>query len=128
MSIASFLQAAPRHLAEHAAAPIPNDIPWYYIAVAILIGSALVTYGAGATAEKWEKDASLPNWFSVAGGIFGIVLALASSALVGYLAWHWIFGLLCGIAGALSSPWILKLIWSRLGKGEPPPDPPSPLA
>ncbi len=125
MSIASYLQAVPQHLAEHAAAPIPNDIPWYYIAVAILIGSALIAYGAGATAEKWEKDASLPNWFSVAGGIVGIVLACAAGTIAGYLVWQPVLGLLSSLAGAFGSPWVLKLIWSRFGKGDPPPDPPS---
>lgn len=127
MSAVSFFQAAQQHASQHVAAPIPNDIPWYYIAVAILIGSALVTYGAWATAENWEKDAKFPSWFSVVGGIVGIVLASLGGAIAGYLVWQWTLGLLCGIAGALASPWILRLIWSRFGKGEPPADPPSPL-
>lgn len=96
-------------------AVIPNDIPWYWLAVAILIGSALVAYGAQVTFERWERDAHLPEWFSVAGGVFGIVLATVMGGIAGHILWHWSLGMMCAICGAWGSQWVLGVVASRIG-------------
>ena len=103
-----------------------HDVPWYYVATAIVIGSALLSYGVNATAIAWEKDAGWPKWFSVVGSIAGIVLSIALGAVVGAIVWEWVLGLLCATVGAFASPWILRLIWSRFGSGDPPPPPEPP--
>lgn len=108
----------------HADAMVPNDIAWYYIAGAILVGAALLSYGVATTAIRWEADAGFPKWFSVAGGFLGILLATAAGALAGLIVWQWALGMLCGLVGAFASPWILKLVWSRFGSGDPPPPAP----
>lgn len=106
------------HVHQHLAV-VSNNTPWYYLFGAILVGAALVAWGAQTTFERWEKDAHLPGWFSVAGGVFGILLATAMGTVAGHLFWHWALGMLCALTGAWGSQWILGLIFSRFGGEKP---------
>lgn len=96
-------------------AVIANDIPWYWLAIAVIVGSALITYGAQMTFEHWQKEAKLSGWFSVAGGIFGIVLASIMGCIAGHILWHWSLGLMCAVCGAWGSQWVLGMLAARLG-------------
>ena len=99
-----------------AASVIPNNAPWWVLAGCILLGAALVSFGAQMTFERWQKgDKKLPHWFSVAGGMFGITMASIIGAVAGHLIWHWTLGLMCGICGAWGSQWILGLVSARFG-------------
>ncbi len=94
---------------------IANDIPWYLLAGAVLIGAALVAYGAQMTFEHWKREAHLSGWFSVMGGVFGIFLASAMGAIAGHILWHWSLGLMCAVCGAWGSQWVLGLMSARFG-------------
>lgn len=95
--------------------PIPNTVPWYYICLALLVGAALLTQGVTVLTKGWEKELKLPNWFSVAGQAFGIVLATLMGCIAGYLIWEWALGGMVTLVGAASSALILTLIRARLG-------------
>lgn len=96
-------------------AVIPNDIPWYILGGSILVLSALCAYGVQTTFNRWQKDAEFPKWVNVAGGIFGILLATAMSALAGHIVWNWSLGMMCGVCGSWGSQWVLGLVSARFG-------------
>lgn len=95
--------------------PVPNHVPWYYLVLAILIGAALLSHGVAALARAWEKELGLPEWFSVAGQAFGIVLATGLSCFAGYLVWNWALGGMVGLIGSVSSQLVLSLVRARIG-------------
>lgn len=113
-----FQQLGPHRRHLHDAAdlvPVPNDVPWYYLTLAILVGAALLSHGITAVASSWESELKLPSWFSVAAQGFSIVLASAMGCLAGYLVWEWALGGMVGLIGAFSSQLVLGLIRARLG-------------
>ena len=65
--------------------------------------------------KGWEQELKLPNWFSVLGQIFGIVLSTIMGCLAGYLVWQWALGGMVALVGSTSSALILTLIRTRLG-------------
>jgi len=101
-------------------APVSNDVEWYFIALTISCGAALLCYGIHENVRRWEAELHEPEWFSVIGEIAGIALAMAFSALVGYLVWHWGLGLVSGTVGAWASPWFVHKInaWWRKKYGD----------
>ncbi len=95
--------------------PISNQVPWYYLTLAILVGSALLTRGVTVVGRSWEAELKLPTWFSVAAQGFGIVLSTMMGCLAGYLVWNWTLGGMVGLIGAFSSQLILGLVRAKLG-------------
>lgn len=107
-------QAAPEHDADDLV-PIPNQVPWYYITLAILVGAALLSHGVTVVARSWEQELKLPQWFSVAAQGFGIVLSTALGCLAGYLVWEWALGGMVALIGGFSSQLVLGLVRAKLG-------------
>ena len=95
--------------------PVANNVPWYYITLAIGVGAAALQHGVHMVFASWERELKLPAWFSVAGDIFGIVLATGLGALTGHLVWNWALGGVVGLVGAFSSSLVLSLVRARLG-------------
>lgn len=95
--------------------PIPNQVPWYYLTLAILVGAALLSHGVTMVGRGWEVELKLPTWFSVAAQGFGIVLSTALGCLAGYLVWNWTLGGMVGLIGGFSSQLILGLVRAKLG-------------
>jgi hypothetical protein len=94
---------------------IPNDVPWYYIVGAVVVGSAALSHGVSRQFSAWERELSAPKWLSVAGDITGIVLSIALSSFVGYLTWSAPLAGIAGSCGAFSSSLILRIIKAKLG-------------
>lgn len=94
--------------------PIPNQVPWYYITLALLLGAALLAHGVTVVARGWEKEMQWPRWFSVAAQGFGIVLATLMGCLAGYLVWEWALGGMVALIGAFSSQLVLGLLRAKL--------------
>jgi hypothetical protein len=101
-------------------APVPNDVAWYLIAGAIVLGAALVTVGLSKNAARWEAELRLPAWFSVAGEVVAIVIATAGGAAAGFWTWHWGLGLLSGLVGSLSASIVVRFVaaWIERRRGE----------
>jgi len=98
-------------------APIPNDIDWYLIALTIIAGSALISFGIGKSFERWEDEIeALPEWFSILGEILGIAVAMAGASLAGYLVWNWMLGILCGAVGGWGAPFIVTWLNRYISK------------
>jgi hypothetical protein len=95
--------------------PIPNDVEWYYIALSVLVASAALSHGVSRIFMAWEKELSLPRWFSVVGDIFGIILATTLSCIAGHLTWSWFLAGSIGLVGAFSSALVLLLLRAKLG-------------
>lgn len=95
--------------------PIHNHVPWYYITVALLVGSAMLAHGITVMTRGWEQELSLPRWFSIAGQVFGIVLSTALGCLAGYLVWEWALGGMVALVGACSSALVLSLVRAKIG-------------
>lgn len=103
------------HDHEHGLQEIPNQVPWYYMTGAFLIGAALVQHGCHMVFTAWERELNLPKWFSVVGDVLGIVMAVLLGMLTGHLVWHWSLGGIVGLVGALSSRMVLAAVRARLG-------------
>jgi len=95
--------------------PIANNVEWYYIALAVLVGAAALSHGVSRVFMAWEKELSLPRWFSVIGDVFGIILATALSCMVGHISWSWALAGTTGLVGAFSSALVLSLVRAKLG-------------
>lgn len=95
--------------------PIPNQVPWYYLTLAILVGAALLTHGVTVVGRGWEVELKLSAWFSVAAQGFGILLSTFMGCLAGFLVWNWTLGGMVGLIGAFSSQLILGLVRAKLG-------------
>jgi len=100
--------------------PVPNNVPWHYLALAILVCSAFLCHGIVSVARSWEDELSLPAWFSVASHAAAIVLTTTLAGAAGYLVWHWALGALVGLVGSFSSSLILSLVRARVGSPPPP--------
>lgn len=94
---------------------IPNDVPWYYISLAMLVGGAMLTHGVTMVTRGWEKELKLPDWFSVAGQGAGIALSTGMGCLAGHIVWHWALGGMVSLVGAFSSALVLSFVRARLG-------------
>jgi hypothetical protein len=104
---------------------VSNNVDWYYIALAVLIGSAALSHGVSRVFMAWEKELSLARWFSVIGDIFGIILATALSCVVGHITWSWALAGTTGLVGAFSSALVLSLVRAKLGVKQDEPSPES---
>lgn len=89
-----------------------SDVSWYYVTGAILIGSALLSYGMTSSIKRWAIDlqtaSSTASKATVVGNIIAIAFASGAGCLVGHLVWRWELGLVVGFVGAWGSPWILE--------------------
>jgi len=94
--------------------PIPNDVPWYYITLAIVVGGAAVNHGVGMIFRNWERELKLPSWFSVIGDVFGLILSTVLGAVVGHLVWSWALGGVVALAGAFSHAMVMSFVRARL--------------
>lgn len=97
-------------------APIPNDVEWYFLALALIVGAALISFGIGKSSERWEAEMKWPEWFSILGEWVGILLAMTGGSLAGYLVWDWKLGLLCGAVGGFGAPFIVTWIHKYISK------------
>ena len=104
------------------------EIPWYYLTAAFAVGGAALEHGANTLSSGWEKELSLPKWFSVAGDVAGLTLAGVLGATVGHIVWHWHLGSAVAFTGAVASKLVLSLVKAKLGivsksskKDDPPP-------
>ncbi len=94
--------------------PIPNDVPWYYITLAIVIGAAAINHGTGMIFRSWEREFNLPKWFSAVGDVFGLVLATSIGVLVGHIVWSWVLGGVVALCGAFSHAMVMTFVRARL--------------
>lgn len=101
------------HDHEHGLQEIPNQVPWYYMTGAFLVGAALVQHGCHMVFTAWERELGLPKWFSVIGDVLGIALAVGLGMLTGHLVWHWALGGIVSLVGALSSRVVLSMVRAR---------------
>lgn len=97
-------------------APLQNNVDWYIIALAIIAGSALISFGIGRNFERWEAEMEWPEWVSILGEILGIIVATGAGALSGYLTWDWKLGLLCGTVGGWGAPFIVTWLHKYISK------------
>lgn len=97
--------------------PVPNHVPWYYITLAILVGSALFVNGIRMVASRWERELGAPRWFDVAAEAFGIVAATALGCLTGYIIWEWVLGGVVALVGAVSSSLVVAVVKARVDAG-----------
>lgn len=106
-----------RLLADHSEGlkPVEHSVPWYYIALAVLAGAALLVHGAKLAFTRWERDLGGPKWVDVAGEVFGIGLATILGGIAGHLVWNWALGGIVALVGAFSSSFIVSLIRARFG-------------
>lgn len=94
--------------------PVPNQIPWYYLTLAILVGAAMLTHGITMIAKGWEQELKLPAWFSVAAQVFAIVLSTCLGCLAGYIIWEWALGGMVALVGAFSSTLVLAFVRAKI--------------
>lgn len=103
------------HDHDHGLQPIANQVPWYYISLAILVGAALLEHGCSMVFRGWEQELKLPPWFSIIGDVLGIVLAAGMGCVAGHLVWNWALGGMVAVVGAFSSRVVLGMVRAKLG-------------
>lgn len=95
--------------------PIEHNVPWYYVALAVLVGAALLVHGAKLAFTRWERDLGGPRWVDIAGEVFGIILATTLGGIAGHVVWNWALGGMVALVGAFSSSFVVSLVRARFG-------------
>ena len=100
--------------------PITNEVPWYVISAAIIIGAALLSYGMIKTLKRWSIDlqqtSSRVRKTTVIANILAIITSTICAGIVGWLLWNWILGAMCGFIGAWCWPWVITTLTSVISR------------
>jgi hypothetical protein len=102
-------------------APVANDVEWYYIVGAILVGSALVTSGLGRILRYSLKGYKNERLLELAGRTFLCIVCAGLGAVAGWRTWDWPLGAVVGFVGSCAAPVVLKYFYAIAGKWLPKP-------
>lgn len=106
---------APRYVND---APIPNNVPWYFLSLAILIGAAILVRGLSMTVKRWAvtlHSSRVPK-IGIVVEIISIFLAVALGSVTGHLVWNVWLGAMVALIGSLGSPWVLEQLSGFLSR------------
>lgn len=94
--------------------PVPNDLPWYALSGAVVVGAALLSYGMVLTIRRMARDLRASATKEARAGVIATLVSIgvasALGALVGYLTWHWALGFVSAVVGAWASPWVIDTV------------------
>ena len=98
--------------------PVPNNVPWYFLSLSILIGAAILVRGMSMTVKRWAQalhSSRIPK-IGIVVEIVSILLAVGLGAVAGYLVWNVWLGAMIAFVGSLGSPWVLDQLTGFLSR------------
>ena len=97
-------------------APIPNDVDWEILALCLISGAALLTFGVNRVFARWQAKGWVTEKAPFYGEIVALTLVPLLTAYAGYLVWHLGLGFLCGVVGSWASPWVIDWLNKAMQK------------
>ncbi len=98
--------------------PVPNNVPWYFLTLAILIGAAILVRGMSMTVKRWAQalHSMRGPQIGVVVEIISIFIAVGLGTFAGYLIWNIWLGAMIAFVGSLGSPWVLDQLAGFLSR------------
>jgi len=94
----------------------PNDVEWHIIAMVIMGGAALITFGFSRRIRYLVDAKAISKVWELWGAVILAACCGALGALAGAAFWHWSGGALAGVTGSGGSPFVIYVLMKVLGR------------